>query len=97
MKKQKLDIYKSVKKMILGQSDKYTYITHYRNLKFFVRMHMKITKVHKIVSFNQSPLLRVYIMLNTEKRASSKSKAKQNFHKLLNNAFFRENDGKHFE
>ena len=75
-------------KKILDQSDKYNYITHYRNLKLFVRMGMKITKVHKIVSFNQSPGLRVYIMLNTEKRASSKSKAKQNFHKLLKNAFF---------
>ena len=97
MKKQKPDKYKSVKNMILDQSDKYNYITHYRNLKLNVRMGMKNTTVHKIVSFNQSPWLRVYILLNTEKRASSKSKAKQNFHKLLNNAFFRENDGKHFK
>ena len=32
MKKQKPDKYKSVKNMILDQSDKYNYITHYRNL-----------------------------------------------------------------
>ena len=88
MNNNKPDKYKPVKKMILDQNDKYNYITHYRNLKFYIRMGMVITKVHKIVSFRQSLWLKEYIDFNTKRRAISESEAKKEFHKLMINSFF---------
>ena len=48
-------------KLICDQTNKEYYIVHYRNLKFYTRMGMLIKKVHRIVSFDQSPWLAKYI------------------------------------
>ena len=49
--------YRLTSKLICDQTDKKYYIVHYRNLKFFVRMGILISKVHRIVSFDQTPWL----------------------------------------
>ena len=45
---------------------------------------MKLTKVHRVLTFQQSPWLKEYIDFNTEKR----KQAANDFFKLLNNAVF---------
>ena len=57
--------YKRTPKLILDQADKDIYKSQYRNLKFYVRMGLIITKFHKIVFFKQSHWLAKYIMCNT--------------------------------
>ena len=77
-------------KLICDQTDKEYYIVHYRNLKFYVRMGMIIKKVHRIVSFDQSPWLAKYIDYNTKKRAEADSDFLKDYHKNLICSFFGE-------
>ena len=51
-------------------------------------MGMIISKVHRIVSFDQSPWLQRYIDYNTKKRAEADSDFKKDYHKNLICSFF---------
>ena len=75
-------------KLICDQTNKEYYIVLYKNLKFYVRMGMIISKVHRIVSFDQTPWLEKYIDYNTKKRAQDDSDFKKNYHKNLICNFF---------
>ena len=76
--------YRPTSKMICDQTNKEYYIVHYRNPKVYVRMGMIISKVHRIVSFNQTPRLSNYIDYNTKKRAQADSDFKKDYHKKNN-------------
>jgi len=41
------------KKLIRNLQNKKKYVTHYRNLQFYIKHELKMTKIHKIVSFTQ--------------------------------------------
>ena len=77
-----------VRKLVphLGKREKYT--LHYRNLKMYLEMGMKLTKVHRIIGFSQSPWLKTYIELNTRLRATAKTDSERDFFKLMNNSVF---------
>ena len=49
---------------------------------------MIISKVHRIVSFDQSPWLANYIDCNTQKRAQADSNFMKDYHKNLICSFF---------
>ena len=75
-------------KLICDQTNKEYYIVHYKNLKFYLRMGMIIKKVHRIVSFDQTPWLAKYIDYNTQKRAQADSDFMKYYHKNLICSFF---------
>ena len=49
------------------------YMMHYRVFKFYLGMGMKVTKIHTIYRFKQSPWLGKYIDHNTQKRTVAKT------------------------
>ncbi|VDI80335.1 Hypothetical predicted protein [Mytilus galloprovincialis] len=49
---------------------------------------MKLTKVHRIIGFAQSPCLKQYIDLNTNLRTKANNDSEKDFFKLMNNSLF---------
>ena len=88
MKEHEPNPHRPTSKLICDQTNKEYYIVHYRNLKFYLRMGMIIKKVHRIVSFDQSPWLAKYIDYNTQKRAEADSDFMKDYHKNLICSFF---------
>ena len=76
------------KKLIPNLLCKNNYIVHYRNLKLYISLGMEITKIHKILTFRQSPWMQKYIQFNTEKRRICENEFERDFFKLLNNSIY---------
>ena len=80
--------YKPTSKLICDVTNKSKYMIHYRMFKFFLNQGMKVTKIHTIYRFKQSPWLGKYIDHNTQKRTVAKTNFEKDLYKLMNNAFF---------
>ena len=60
-----------VHKLIPTLKKKEEYVLHYRNLQLYTNLGLKVKNIHRVLEFNQSPWLKQYINLNTQKKNSS--------------------------
>ena len=81
-------IVNGVEKLICHFKPRKNYVVHYRNLRLYLEMGMKITAVHRGISFYQSPWMEPYIRKNTELRKTAANSFEKDFFKLMNNSVF---------
>ena len=69
----------STEKLIPNLNSKKKYVVHYRNLKLYLSLGVKLNKIHKVVTFRQTPWRKQYIDFNTEKRKMAKNDFEKDF------------------
>ena len=57
-------------------------------LKFYVRHGIEVARLHTVISFKQSKLLKRYISFITQKRSKAKNYFEKDFYKILNIEFY---------
>ena len=77
-----------VEKLISHFKPRKNYVVHYRILRQCLELGMRITKVHRGISFYQSPWMEPYIRKNTELRKCAANNFEKDFFKLMNNSVF---------
>ena len=77
-----------VEKLICHFKPRKNYVVHYRNLRQYLEMGMRLTAVHRGISFNPSSWMEPYIRKNTELRKTAANSFEKDFFKLMNNSVF---------
>ena len=81
-------IVNGVEKLICHFKPRKNYVVHYRNLRQYLEMGMRLTAVHRGISFYQSSWVEPYIRKNTELRKTAANSFEKDFFKLMNNSVF---------
>ena len=76
------------KKLVRNLHDKKNYVVHISVLKQALDHGLKLSKVHRVIKFNQKAWLKEYIDVNTELRKEASNDFEKDFFKLINNAVF---------
>ncbi|XP_077985917.1 uncharacterized protein LOC144440419 [Glandiceps talaboti] len=72
----------NIEKLTTTLRPKNNYVLHFQNLKQFLSLGLKITKIHRAIEFNQSKWMSQYILFNT------RNAFEKDFFKLMNNSVF---------
>ena len=77
-----------VSKLVPNFHPKTKYVVHHEVLKTYLKHGLKISKIHRGISFVESPWMKPYIDFNTKLRMQSKNVFESDFFKLMNNSVF---------
>ena len=75
-------------KLVCTVQDKKNYVVHIVALKQALNHGLELTKIHKIIQFDQEAWLKPYIDMNTVLRTDSKNDFEKDLFKLMSNAVF---------
>lgn len=78
----------SATKLVSSFLPRKKYVIHYRNLKTYLELGMKLKKIHRILKFKQSFFLKTYVDWCTQKRAEAKNDFGKRLFKLLVNSCY---------
>ena len=54
----------NIKKLVPNFFDKEKYMFHYQNLQLYLRLGLKVKKIHRILEFSQPQWLKQYVKMN---------------------------------
>ena len=76
------------KKLTVSFETKYSYVIHYNNLKEYMKLGLKLLKIHRVISFEQRPFMRPYVDKCTQMRKMATTLVEKNLMKLALNACY---------
>ena len=83
--------------LVLTLQDKKNYVVHYRNLQLYLKLGMRLKKVHRTLEFSQERWTEPYIRMNTEFRKQAKNDFQKKLLQTHEQRGFWENDGESAE
>ena len=78
----------SNKNLLCTLEDKGFYVLHYRNLKLYLGLGLKLKNIHAVIEFEQEAWLKPHIDFNTRRRMEAKTEFEKTFYKILNCCVF---------
>jgi hypothetical protein len=75
-------------KLMATLHNKTNYIVHFKNLKLYLKLGLQLSKIHRILAFDQKPFMKKYIDLNIRKRKAATSSFEIALYKGYNNHVF---------
>jgi len=75
-----------VEKLIPNLNEKKKYVLHHKNLKQYLDLDLKVTKIHRGISFDKKAWLKPCIELNTNLHSKAQNEFEKVFFKLMNNS-----------
>ena len=82
------EVYQGGAKLIPHLFKHERYVIHYRNLKYIHQLGVKITALHRTISFKQKTWLAKYIEFNNDKRKEATNEFERDLFKLMHKAIF---------
>ncbi|XP_034236350.1 uncharacterized protein LOC117642369 [Thrips palmi] len=79
---------KGVTKLVASQLDKNNLTIHLAPLQTYLKLGMKIGKIHRVLTYSQSYWLQNWVQFNIDKRKLAKTKLEQDTSKLSINSVF---------
>jgi hypothetical protein len=76
------------KKLIAHFNKRERYVVHGQTLALYMKLGMKVTKVHRAVAFAQRPWMKQFIEKNTLLRQQATNAFQKDHFKLLNNSLY---------
>jgi hypothetical protein len=76
------------RKLLLHYNTRERYVVDYRALQSYQAQGLVVSKIHRVLEFEQSPWMKPYIEKNTELRRHARNGFEKDFYKLLNNSVF---------
>ena len=77
-----------VKKLIPNLGNKTNYVLHYKNLQLYLSLGTNLTKIHRVLKFQQSNWMKKYIDFKTKKRMNAANDFDKYFYKLMINSVY---------
>ena len=74
--------------LIANLGNKTNNVVHYINLQLYLSLGMKLTKIHRVLKFNQSDWMKEYIDFDTQKRMNAANDFEKYFLKLIINSVY---------
>ena len=78
----------TLEKLVPNLYDKKNYVCDIRNLQYYLKKGLVLTKIHRAIRYERSPWLKQYIDFNTKERTKAKNDFEKDLFKLMNNAVF---------
>jgi len=78
----------SDKKLVGTFHDRVRYVTHFKNLKLYLNLGMKLTKIHRVLCFHQKAFIAPFIKKCTKLRQNASSKFEQDQFKKVANCVY---------
>jgi len=80
--------WKPMQKLVPNLLYKTNYVCHYHNLQFYIKHGLVLSKIHRVISFEQKPWLEPWIGYCTERRKMARDEFESDLAKLHANATF---------
>ena len=81
----------SVKKLVPNLLVKEKYVIHYENLQLYLRLGLKLKKIHRVLEFNQSQWLKQYVEFISQERIKAEKNGGKDgkaLHRLMNKSLY---------